>query len=684
MEGILLALLALSLGEPPTGRLSVTLLAGGEGVRAERYCAVVAPGNPAPLREAVLGPDAPGWTLELKPGKYGLLCSAFGFSAKPPTPFELLPGETKEMRVELRKLVFLQGRVVLQGSGKPAVGALVELFTQRTGQFPLRSPLLADHLRRKHSAITDETGTFKLPVLPSSETSLAISGPGLAQWSLTGVKVGAEGGDLGEISVPPGGTIEVRLRGARPWGAKEVWLRPVLQEALSGEELTDEMRNRLEKLTSVRVHNDEVYTLSGLVPGEYRVFLWDAPPGTWTFPPGATPGPYWVSDELTVTPGGVAFYEFAVPEVEAIVELSGLNVREVSQISVSVSGPNYYIQSQPLASISQAPGNEEPKSFRFGRLLHHPGKYTFWVSQNGLPGSRYLGELQVAPGERGSHTLQASLSGTRLRLRILGSKGTAVKGAKVKIGENASPCARYSPYSCVAISNDEGWAECGFAPERELVFWVWHENEGWARFASLPKHDMLVNLKPGRRVEGWLLDENGQPLEGFDAFFAPRGENLLLQFHTPTDEAGHVALLNVPDVDGVVAFASSRATESARPVVLLGLEKGRSTLPSPVIVPEKSGGVQLQRGSAKGTGKKDAPPLLVLEKEELYLLPPVDVLLSHSAAQRGSSVEFWRRLPEGKYRLVAVDETCVTLFRSKPFVVRAGETTRLSGNLFSP
>lgn len=684
MNGILLALLSLLVVESPTGRLSVTVLGGGQGVRAERYCAVVAPGNPEPVREVILAPDAPGWTLELKPNKYGLLCSAFGFSAKSPMPFELLPGEAKEIRVELKPLVFLKGKVVLQGSGKAAEGAAVELFTQRTGQFPLQSPLLADHLRRKHRAITDETGMFKLPVVPSSETSLAISGPGLAQWVLTGVKVGPEGSDLGEIGVPPGGDIEVRLRGARPWGAREVWLRPVLQEALSGEELAEEVRNDLEKLTSVRVQNDVVYTLSGLVAGKYRVFLWDTPPGSWTFPPGATPAPYWVSEELTVTPGGIAFYEFAIPEVEAIVELSSVDGHEESQVSVSVSGPSYYIQSHPLARISQAPSNEEPKSYRFGGLLHHPGKYTFWLSQNGLPGSRYLGELQVAPGERGTRMVRASLSGASLRLRVLGSKGTAVKGAKVSIRENTSPCAQYSPYWCATTTDDKGWAECRFAPERELVFWVWDENEGWARLVSLPKQDTLVKLKPGRRVEAWLLGENGQPLEWFEAFFAPQGDKQLLQFHNASDEAGHVVLLNVPDTDGVVAFASFLGTESARPVVLLGLEKGKSAIPAPVIVSEKSGSVRLHLGSAGGRGKEDAAPLLLLEKDGLSLMPPIDMLLGHSAAQRDSLMQSWRRLPDGKYRLLAVDETCTTLFRSKPFVVRAGETTKLSAKVFAP
>lgn len=383
-------------------------------------------------------------------------------------------------------------------------------------------------------------------------------------------------------------------------------------------------------------------------------------------------------------PGDTAFYRFDIPEVEAVVELSGLDEGEASQINVSLSGPHSFMANRPLARASPAPNEQQAKSVRFGRVPHHPGKYTFWVSQNGFSGSRYLGKLQVAPGERGTRTLRASLAGRTLRLRVLGGKGIGIAGAKVSIRENISPCSPHSLHWCTTTTDDQGWALCRFAPEKELVFWVWHEKEGWARFSSPPEQDMLTNLRPGRRIEAWLLAENGQPATGFNAFFTPRGEFHSLQFPTATDDAGRIVLHNVPGTDGVLAFTSFVATEAERPVVLLPLEKGQPAFPSPVMVAEQSGKLRLHLSSARDPGQEDTPPLLFLEKDGLPLMPPVDTFLGHSAAQRYALTQSWRRLPEGKYRLVAVDEECTTLFRSKPFIVRVGETTKLSPSVFAP
>ncbi|MGC8916934.1 MAG: carboxypeptidase-like regulatory domain-containing protein [Thermoanaerobaculum sp.] len=688
MRAILQVLLPFLLVDPPMGRLSVTVLGAGQEVRAERYCAVLSPGSPEPVREVVLPADAAGWTLELKPGRYGLVCSAFGFSAKGPMSLEILPGETTEIRVDLKALVSLQGKVIDQASGKPVAGATIELLSQKLGQFPLQSALLTQHLRKKHLAVTNEAGSFRLPVVPQSETTLAIAGPGLAHWVVREVKVGPEGGNLGELQIPPGGDLEVRVRGAKPWQGKGVWLRPVLKEADLGVEVTDELITSLEKLTSVQVHQEEVVRLSGLVAGTYRLFLWDSSPGMWTFPSGATPGPFWVSEEVQVTPGGLGSYEFNIPEVEAVVELSGGNAASGDELTVRVSGPDYYIQSHPMTRLTLPKGNKDTEDIRFSRLLHHPGRYTFWLSETGFTGGRFLGEIVVRSGERGIRRVRASLSGGAIALRVVGAKGLPVKGAKVWVKEKGASCRLHSAYWCTATTGEDGLAECKFAPEQELVFWVWHEKEGWARFETFPAKELVANLRPGRRIEVWVVGEDSEPLQDFVPFFAPMDDDLLIQFASGTDQEGHVILESVPDTDGVLAFASFAASESTRPVAFLGLEKGQSGVLSPVRISRESGRVRFRFGSSNAPGSSSVRatelPLLYLEKDDLRLPGSLHILFGHSVAQRQAVEKSWRRLPEGRYRVVAADETCAVVSRSKPFVVRAGEETKLSEKVFSP
>ncbi len=138
---------------------------------------------------------------------------------------------------------------------------------------------------------------------------------------------------------------------------------------------------------------------------------------------------------------------------------------------------------------------------------------------------------------------------------------------------------------------------------------------------------------------------------------------------------GEVTAAHLPDVDGelLVLDFSSAGRESERAVMRHSLAKGEKGF---------RGVFTLERGAQVSWSPE--PSLTFLEGAAAVLLEREDELFGRPESNEGL-VTGWRedfrklrlrRLPPGRFRAVAVDETCKPLRYGRAFRVLAGEAVR--------
>ncbi len=657
-------------------RVQVRVSADGRALKAtERYVAVVA--GEKVLWEAVFPAGQDEGEVAVPAGTYTLVCAAVAHTGRS-LHLTLRPGQRVPLDCPVRPLVPVRGQVRRADTGEPVAGTRVEELSLTLGELPVASGQLRQLLAKNLSALTDAQGRFQLWAKAGSQLQLVVGGNGWGKVLLPPVRVGAKGSDLDPVALQPGGSVEVAVQLPAEELAEGGWwveLSPQQQQEADGPEREDPSRARWAFLALFSASLDPAgrVELTDVPPGNYGAMLTTLPERvlrktSGTLPEGQVNRPTHYAGPAYLPPGGHLSLELKPTRTHLEVEVAGL-LPEACQRLV----PWVFLREREFGAEGKWQVVEGSLP-RFSALLEAEGLWMVGLTAQGEGGTRSvlpLGSVQVRQGQRVAH-LSATLAVAPLRGNVVDGQGRAVSWAEVSLADR-KPCAAQHFY-WQGRTDAAGTFTVPYAPKVPLFLWAYHPAAGTAYVGLEEPEDVSLRLAAGKQVTLVLRDEKGNPVfDGVQVVFRPLlGEELTVGY--PNAE-GELTVSHLPDVDGelVVVDVSAAGRGSQRAVLRLSLGKGERGYRG-VFTLER--GAQVSWLAGARSAFLDGAAAVLLERDgELYGRPGSLEGLVTGWRRHWQRLEL-QRLPPGRYRAVAVDETCKPLRFGRPFSALAGEVVR--------
>ncbi len=195
--------------------LNIEVDSDGDLGQTSVYLALVAEDQPwgKPLLETVLRPGVTTVSRQVAPGHYHLVYGAPGHRLEYSDPLVLPAGEHTGLKLRLKRLQTLRGRL-LTAAGEPVAGARIGHLRAFVDDFTRRlSPLGEDHLRANFAVRSDAEGRFALPAQAGLRHFVWTQAEGFAPSPLRDVLLTEDSQDF-ELRLRPGASLSVSLAGS--------------------------------------------------------------------------------------------------------------------------------------------------------------------------------------------------------------------------------------------------------------------------------------------------------------------------------------------------------------------------------------------------------------------------------------------------------------------------------------
>ncbi len=518
---------------------------GGATPPGPAYVVLRNPKSNEVVFEAVV-PAAGTIGAHLPPGSYELSCAAPGFTPRgfgdTPMAVEVTAAKAGAFSCPVGAAVKVSGTVVAEAFGKPLAGARV--YYAGLARDPRLTPQGRAFLLEKLGAISDENGKFSLFLPAKSRVSLAAEGEGTARvvWNVT---VPPDGGDLGRLSLPPGGGLSVRMpEEAAALGSLRFSLRPLwslwTQSAQSGAQAVAEV---------------------ALEAG--REVVWDKLPVGWYLAQvglGTTAGDYLWRSAVEIAPKDNV--SLAVPLAPWTLRGRVAGVDEALwPCRVVATGYGGLWEATTVA--------KEPAVFSLRLRRQEPVRLSLECQQRQF--LHVFDEALVAPGSRKSE-LELRLPQGKFAITVKDRQGRAAPHVRVAVASRATWIAGPGGTVCEGTTDSQGVFSCpGIAAEKAMV--LVQGAEGFFGPAEVSRN-VTVELRPGRDVSVVVNQETEEPAEGKTA--TGHGESFYMASFTCFDAPGllvastRIATSGVAVLSDVPRCAGFLTVISNNPHVALG------------------------------------------------------------------------------------------------------------------